>query len=322
VAIQNTGTNASTVDVTVFANSTVIGNLKGVIVSAFSSYPGPFPPPLTYVGIEWDTTGFRPGNYTISATVFLVNDPTPEDNSLHDGEVQVLPPPTLTLSPSSGALGTKVVAQGTGFPQARYGLSELFVTFDDMLVGFAFPQNGTFTFTFDIPHAEPGSHSVKAFDPFSRTSAIAPFQVLPSPTAFDIKLTVGTIYFPGDSAVVYVMTAQAGALVSPSSLQLQLIKPDGSMVALDATLLQPGLYKATFTIPTTTPLGTYAIIARAQASGSSNGSALASFEVKPTWLSSHSSQIVGGATLAGIVALVSVAWGRGHFRRKEIISSQ
>jgi PKD repeat protein len=312
VGIENTGTNASTVDVTVFANSTVIGASKGVFVPA-----GPFPPPFTFVNIAWDTTGFRPGNYTISATVFLANDPTPGDNSLRDGQVKVLPPPTLTLSPSSGALGTKVVVQGAGFPPAMLGPSELLVSFDDMFIGFVFPQNGTFTFTFNVPHAEPGPHSVKAFEPFSRLNAIAPFQVLPSPGTFGITLTVGTIYFPEESAVVYVITTQDGVLVSPSGLQLQLIRPDGSVVILNATSLAPGLFKATFTIPRTAPIGTYAIIARAQASGSSNNSALASFEVKPTWLSSHGSQIVVGATLAGSVALVSVAWWRGYFRRNK-----
>jgi hypothetical protein len=198
-----------------------------------------------------------------------------------------------------------------------FGPSELLVSFDDMFIGFVFPQNGTFTFTFNVPHAEPGPHSVKAFEPFSRLNAIAPFQVLPSPGTFGITLTVGTIYFPEESAVVYVITTQDGVLVSPSGLQLQLIRPDGSVVILNATSLAPGLFKATFTIPRTAPIGTYAIIARAQASGSSNNSALASFEVKPTWLSSHGSQIVVGATLAGSVALVSVAWWRGYFRRNK-----
>jgi hypothetical protein len=39
--------------------------------------------------------------------------------------------------------------------------------------------------------------------------------------------------------------------------------------------------------------------------------------VKLSWLSSNSSEIIGGATLAGIVTLMSAAWWKGYFRKKD-----
>jgi hypothetical protein len=229
--------------------------------------------------------------------------------------VIVFPPATLKLAPSSGILGTKVQAQGFGFPFR--GGAEVLMTFDDMLIGFAFTQNGTFTFTFDVPHAEPGLHKVKASLFFPGTNATADFLVLPLPDNLRVVVTTAAIYFPGDTVVVYALTSRAGTPVSPSSLQIQLIKPDNSIVTLNATSLGQGVFRATFTIPKTGPLGTYAIVATAHASGSVNSSALTSFEVKPTWLSSNSSQIIGGATLAGIVTLMSAAWWKGYFRKKD-----
>src|SRR5207245_8772701 len=109
-------------------------------------------------------TGVPAGNYTFSATILLPTDQNPSDNSLSDEKVTVLPPPVLTLTPSSGSLVTKVLVQGSGFtlPFNPYGpsIDVLQVTFDDIFLGFAITHTGSFNFTFDVPHAEPGVHPV------------------------------------------------------------------------------------------------------------------------------------------------------------------
>ncbi len=226
--------------------------------------------------------------------------------------------PVLQLTPDNGSLGTKVTVQGSGFPSPSLGPrpSQVPVTFDDMFLGFAAARNGTFTFTFDVPHAEPGPHLVKAFDPLTGVRAVADFKVLAPPGGLTVSLDVGSIYFPGDTAVVYVLTSQSGTPVGPSglTLRLTLTKPDGSGVTLNATSLGPGLFKATYLIPRNGSLGTYALTARASVTGGANGSALRSFEVKLSWLNAQGGTVVSAAAIVGMVAVAAVAWRKGLLR--------
>src|SRR5204863_203814 len=116
------------------------------------------------VFVPWDTTGFATGNYTISATVFLARDPTPADNSLTDGTVTLLPPPVVTLTPSSGPDGTKVLVKGSGFPRPaeRVVIGQVDVMFDDMFIGFQLTSNGSFNFTLNVPLSQPGTHFIRS----------------------------------------------------------------------------------------------------------------------------------------------------------------
>src|SRR5712692_6323398 len=82
--------------------------------------------------------------------------------------------PKLGVTPSSGPVGTKVTAQGSGFPSPYPGalVPSVEVTFDDMFIGTASPDNqGSFTFVFNIPQAQAGLHSVKAIDLASTKTA-------------------------------------------------------------------------------------------------------------------------------------------------------
>src|SRR5215471_10010467 len=104
--------------------------------------------------INSDTTGVQPGNYTISASIFLPVgevDPTPSENNAVDGVVTVLPAPVLTVSPTSGPAGTKVIVHGSGFPTqfSPYGPSfdYILVTFDDNQLAFTLTQTGSFNLT-------------------------------------------------------------------------------------------------------------------------------------------------------------------------------
>jgi hypothetical protein len=101
--------------------------------------------------------------------------------------------PTITLNPSSGPLGTKAMIHGSGFPTPTFGPSPIVVTFDDMLSGFTTATNGNFSFTFNVPDAQPGSHFVKALDETTGTFAIANFQVTQVRT-IDLGIDVGTLF--------------------------------------------------------------------------------------------------------------------------------
>ena len=223
--------------------------------------------------------------------------------------------PSIQISPSSGPIGTKVLVQGSGIPSPQVE-----VTFDDMFSGFATVSMGNFSFTLDVPDAAPGLHQIKAVEPLSGPIAIANFQVVPSAETGGgllVSLQVGTIYFPRDTAVVYVLTSQGGALVGPTGLQLQvsLVIPNGSKISLNPVAMSTGLFSASYTIPKTGPLGTYAIVAAATFGGVT-ASALQTFEVKLSWLSSQAPAI-GAATAAilGLTGLVALSWRKGHFSK-------
>jgi hypothetical protein len=157
--------------------------------------------------------------------------------------------PSIGLTPSSGSLGTKVVVQGTGFPSSTLGLysPQVLVTFDDMLLGFARAKNGTFTFTFNVPHSEPGPHTIVAVDQFSGARATENFEVIDVPddvTDLTAAIEVGGTYSPGDTALIYVLITGSGTLESlTSSVKLYLTRPDGSTVTLNTTLAEDSLLK-------------------------------------------------------------------------------
>src|SRR5712692_394887 len=104
--------------------------------------------------------------------------------------------PSIQISPNSGPVGTKVVVKASGIPSYQVEM-----TFDDAFLGFANPANGTFTFTFNVPDAQPGLHLVKALDIFTGISATANFTVTGINT-LAINADVGTLYFPGDTATI------------------------------------------------------------------------------------------------------------------------
>ena len=324
IELRNTGLDNETVSVTAYANGQAIQTLKGIFLQAcsfnncFYGY---------YVTIGWNTNGVAPGNYTISASVSLPAgevDPTPADNSLTDGTVTVLPAPIITLSPNSGPVGTKVQIQATGFsPQLGNPYPEqLWITFDNNFLGEAFNNNGNFTFTFDVILAQPGTHQVMVQDLYTLAKATASFTIIQAQTgSLVVTIDMGTIYFPGDTATAYVLTTVNGVPVGQQNVQLQVIlfKPDGTNLTLTAAAIGTGVYKATYTIPSTgAVLGTYLVVAKVHQPGPSDASSLVSFEVKLTWLNSNGGKItVGATTLAGVIGIgATVAWKKGYLRRK------
>src|SRR5712692_3455177 len=226
--------------------------------------------------------------------------------------------PTLRLSPTSGPIGTRVQVQASGFPTSAYGPDQVIVNFDDMFLGIATNMNGNFSFTFNVPDAQPGLRLIKAIDGVTGTSASANFTAA-QVKALVISLDVGTLYFPGDTAVIYSLAALSGAPLNSTTLQLQLtlMRPDGSNVTLISTFVGSGVFRAAYTVPKAGPIGTYAIVAKAHVANVEDASALTTFEVKPTWLSAQTSTLTATAvTLTGAVAVVAVGWRKGFFRSK------
>ena len=266
------------------------------------------------------TASTPPGNYTITVK-------GASGTLVHTFQLQltVLPQPVLTLSPTSGPVGTQVKVHGSGFlnpSQDRFFPVELQITFDDQLVGFFFLQGSSFNFTFDVPDAQAGiAHQVHAKELFpSSLDVQASFLVLPEPSTLTVSVNAGTIYFPGDTATIFATTNLNGQLTTVTSLQLILVTPNGSNITLNAVLVTPGVYKASYAIPSTGSIGTYGIIVRAHQTGSSDDSALASFEVKPTWLQANGRNVITATSIVGAVGTVGVvalAWRKGYFTRRK-----
>jgi len=325
--LENNGLNNETVSVTAFANGRPVQTQTGIFLQ--SCLPQGFFCGFRYFTIAWDTSGITPGNYSTTVTVFLAPrevDPTPADNTMSAGTVTILPPPVIKLTPNIGPDGTKVTVQGTGFPifeQFGYGYPSVVyieVNYDNMSSGFTLSRNGTFTFTLDVPLSQVGPHGVFAYDPYSGAHASAIFTVTATNNNnLAVSIDMGTIYFPGDTATAYILTTLNGTPIGQGvQLQITVFRPDGTNTTLTAIMMGTGLYKATYTIPSTGLLGTYLVVARAHQSGPLDASSLVSFEVKLSWLSSNNGKItVGATTLAGVVGLAGLAWKKGYLRRKE-----
>jgi hypothetical protein len=192
------------------------------------------------------------------------------------------------------------------------------VTFDDMSIGSTTNIGGSFTFTFNIPLAQAGVHEIKATDYATGTNATTTFHVTAAQSALSMSLTVGTVYFPGDTAVTNLLVTSNGVPVASSSLQLNLTltRPDNSRLALNATSLGGGLFRVLYAIPKTAPLGTYLVLAMAHDSRIGDGSTIASFEVKLPWLSAQGPTIAAaGVASIATLGIALVSWRKGYLKR-------
>ena len=80
VTVENKGNFTETFNVTVYANTTLIGTQTGITLTSRNS---------TTLVFTWNTTGFARGDYLISAVAVLPVDNDPSDNVYTDGWVAV-----------------------------------------------------------------------------------------------------------------------------------------------------------------------------------------------------------------------------------------
>jgi PKD repeat protein len=316
VALVNLGQQAENVDITVRFDSQVAATLHGVNVPVTQySY---------FFQVVWDTTGVAAGNYTISASVFLSTDQNLANNQLTDGKVTVLPPPVLSVTPSQGSVGTKVLVHGSGFPvpSGPFQISvTVEVTFDDQFIGFETLGNtGAFDFVFNVPLSQVGSHQIHAYAELYPipVEASTGFTVVPGLATVSLTVSVGSIYFPGDTAAIYVLSTLNGSPATAGTISLSIMFPNGTSRILTLQSVSTGVYKASYKVPSTNSMGTYALIATSQQNGAS-ASALGSFEVKPTWLQANGHTIVTGTAIVGTVGafgVVAFAWRKGYFTKR------
>jgi hypothetical protein len=274
--VWNQGTESETFNVTVFYDNNVIG-----MTTVWNLLPGEY----RWLSFQWNTTGVAKGAYTIRAEADVVPEETDTaDNTYIDGIVTVFVP-RISISPTSGPVGTKVTVKGYGFPPG----AGAYLTFDDNLIGIIYiDAYGNFTASFSVPFSEAGLHSVKVSLSYYPT----PIAIEASFTVIDVKsldvtIDVGAIFFKGETAEFYVQTALNGKPIDISYLNATLYKPDGTIQTLTYQRISTGFYKIKYTLSGKgTMTGTYTLVAEASSITSTvnaYGTSIKTFLVKPTW---------------------------------------
>jgi subtilisin family serine protease len=191
------------------------------------------------------------------------------------------PSTSITISPTSGIVGTKITVNGSGFALN----SSVTVKFDDSPIATTTTNaNGSFTAVFNIPIAEVGVHVIKAMDDYG-TYAEAIFTVTgASDTEMDvltIEMDVGSIHFRAETAEFYVLTSLNGVPIDVAKINATIHKPDRTAETLTVEHIAAGIYLITYNIPANASAGTYTLSVQAGVNGV-NGASLRSFLVSLT----------------------------------------
>jgi hypothetical protein len=120
----------------------------------------------------------------------------------------------------------------------------------------------------------------------------SPFNITKIPTidyeTLNVELDVGSIYFAGETAEFYVLTALKGTLVNVETITATLYYASGTQ-QLDLTAnienIAIGIYRIPYTLPITTEAGTYTLVVEANYTTpyiNAYGAGLASFQVSTT----------------------------------------
>jgi len=224
------------------------------------------------------------------------------------------PSQLLTLTPSSGSVGTALTVEGRGFTP----LTPVAVTFNDMFIGSVTTDVfGDFNFTFNVPVSQTGRQVVKAYDSFvNGTSDFTVVDVSP----LNIQLESGALHFGGEIITFYAQTAFRGEPVNATITGSLLYKPDGTTDMLTFEPVATGIYKGLYTLQSEAQTGSYALSVTAlyeTGTVESRGTSFSSFLVSPT-LSGWNALLVG---LNGTVATVKTDLGLVQVQFDEINAS-
>jgi thermitase len=216
---------------------------------------------------------------TFNVTLYVV--PVPGEAMIGSNEVseEILVQQMLSLNPSEGPAGTRVVATGVSFSPS----SQVMITFNDAFVGFTVTDAlGSFDFTFNVPFSSAGTQVVKAVDS-AGINASSDFTVVDT-TPLSVQIDVGSILFIYETATFYVQTTFEGEAVNATVADATLYEPDGTFENLVAEQVSTGLYKIPYTLMAN-ETGTYTLVVEASYitdTIQANGTSLKSFLVSNT----------------------------------------
>jgi len=198
-----------------------------------------------------------------------------------DPVIVALSSTTITISPTSGPVGTKITVNGSRFAFN----SSVTVKFNDSPIATTTTNaDGDFTAVFNVPMAEIGVHIVKALDNYG-TYAEATITITgASGTEMDVltvEMDVGSIHFRAETAEFYVFTTLNDVPVDVAKITTTIQKPDRTTETLTAEHMATSIYLITYNIPANASTGTYTLNVQASVDGI-NGSSLRSFLVSLT----------------------------------------
>ncbi|HMK62336.1 MAG TPA: IPT/TIG domain-containing protein, partial [Acidimicrobiales bacterium] len=232
------------------------------------------------------------GSLTNSTTYyFTVEAVNAEGNSAPSNEESAVPQAVITLSPTTGPVGTVVTISGTGFTAGGTINHSSGVTFDgtNVSIGAAnvtVASNGTWSATFTVPNAANGSQTVTATDS-SGVNASTTYSVTAAVTLSPTSGPVGT------SVTVSGTGYTAGGTINHSSG----VTIDGTNVSIGAsnvTVGANGTWSASFTVPSV-PYGAQTVTA----TDSSSVWASTVFDVAAITLSPTSGTVGTSVTISG-----------------------
>jgi hypothetical protein len=184
--------------------------------------------------------------------------------------------PILTVSPTSGAVGTMVTVVCENFDS--YKGDDIFIYFDSEEIAVSpitVPQTGSFKFDFNIPEgAESGKHRIEAKSELGATLALSLFTVLAARISLD----------PDDGVVGTELTVDGKGFYSNKVVTVYY---DKRMLGTEAATTT-GEFSYSFTIPDSTA-GEHTVLAK----DAEGNSAEAEFEVIPSITLSSTSGAVG-----------------------------
>lgn len=262
------------------------------------------------VTLQWSPQA--EGSYNVTFYVEPVLGETKIDNNAISTTIEVHF--LLTLTPSSGSVGTALTVEGRGFTP----LTPVAVAFNDMFIGSVTSDVfGDFNFTFNVPVSQTGRQVVKAYDSFvNGTSDFTVVDVSP----LNVQLESGALHFGGEIVTFYVQTAFRGEPVNVTITGSLLYKPDGTTDTLTFEPVATGLYKGSYTLQSEVQTGSYALSVTAlyeTGTVESRGTSFSSFLVSPT-MSGWNALLVG---LNGTVATVKTDLGLVQVQFDEINAS-
>ncbi len=182
--------------ITLTPTSGIVGSTVGVTGTGFTAGVGYFLDwdAVNFLGCSGsfptDPTGGFNCSFAVPASVTGTHTVTAEDYDGYTASATFTVLSSLTLYPTSGVVGTSVIANGTGFAS----ISPITVTWSPggaTLCTASSSSLGSFSCTFTVPHATFGAHTVTAEDG-ALTTATATFTVNPSLTLTPATGIVGT----------------------------------------------------------------------------------------------------------------------------------
>jgi len=245
-----------------------------------------------YSGGQWWPVTYRLGVYeanpSVIAQTFYNAIPT------NDETVNFSTAPRITVSPTSGPVGTSVTVTGTGFAsqeQVTIYVQEVVVVPPSQVKT---SSTGFFSATFNIPAYAAGPVSIVAIGS-SGTKAYTQFTInITTPPQHPVVQVSGAPQLqPGQTQVITVTTYLNGAPTDMSSVSGTVLLPTGVTQSLSFLHVGTGEYQSVYLVPNIT--GTYVVTVSATASNGLSNTGVFSFSVVSITPPQHPVVQVSGA---------------------------